>query len=147
MPVNRPINIPSVVREVEEVFMRYESALLTNDFSVLDEMFLESPVTIRYGVADIQYGNAQLRAFRAAQVAFERCLFETHISTFGDDIAVASTLFRRADAPNEIGRQMQTWLKTSRGWRIAAAHVSVVQTNMKNSDIPDLGASPAPQTA
>lgn len=120
------INIPEVLAEVEQVFTRYEAALLANDTEVLDQMFLQSPVTIRYGVADIQYGNEELRAFRTKQTAFARRLFETRIATFGENLATASTLFERDDTPGQIGRQMQTWLKTATGWRIVAAHVSMV---------------------
>ena len=49
------------------------------------------------------------------------------ITTFGRDFAVAATLFRRANAPGKIGRQMQTWVRTADGWRVAAAHVSVIE--------------------
>jgi hypothetical protein len=48
------------------------------------------------------------------------------ITTFGRDFAVASTLFRRPGAPGKIGRQTQSWVRTGGGWRVAAAHVSII---------------------
>lgn len=125
MVADRDIDIPAVLAEVKAVFARYEAALLANDTEVLDQMFLTAPTTIRYGVAEVQHGNDELRAFRATQAPFERRLYDTVITTYGNDMAVASTLFQREDAPHQTGRQMQTWLRTSQGWRIVAAHVSV----------------------
>ena len=29
-------------------------------------------------------------------------------------------------APGRVGRQMQTWVRTPGGWRVAAAHVSII---------------------
>ncbi|TVP73796.1 MAG: oxalurate catabolism protein HpxZ [Rhodobacteraceae bacterium] len=120
------INIPEVMAEVRAAFDRYEAALLKNDTEILDAMFLPSDDMIRYGVADIQYGPEELRAWRAHQSPFERRLFDTRIVTYGRDVAIAATLFCRSDAPDDIGRQMQTWLHTKDGWRIVAAHVSTV---------------------
>jgi hypothetical protein len=48
------------------------------------------------------------------------------ITTYGRDFAVASTLFYRATAPGKVGRQMQTWVRQPAGWRVVAAHVSVI---------------------
>ncbi|MGY4367250.1 hypothetical protein ACVW1A_003315 [Bradyrhizobium sp. LB1.3] len=28
--------------------------------------------------------------------------------------------------PGKVGRQMQTWVKFPEGWRVAAAHVSII---------------------
>jgi hypothetical protein len=28
--------------------------------------------------------------------------------------------------PGKVGRQMQTWVRFSEGWRVVAAHVSVI---------------------
>jgi hypothetical protein len=53
-------------------------------------------------------------------------LRNTTITTFGDEMAVASTEFTRENS-ERIGRQMQTWVKFPFGWRIVAAHVSVMQ--------------------
>jgi hypothetical protein len=50
----------------------------------------------------------------------------TVITTYGHDFAVASTLFYRESAPGKVGRQMQTWARFPEGWRVVAAHVSLI---------------------
>lgn len=119
-------NDPDTLAEVTAVFHRYETALLCHDQQALDAMFLPSPHTVRYGVAEIQHGIEEVRRFRATQAPFQRTLLRTVITTFGRDMAVASTLFHRPDTPDQIGRQMQTWIRTGAGWQIAAAHVSMM---------------------
>ena len=122
------VDDPEVVREVEQAFWRYEQALMTNDVAALGALFRDDPRTIRYGGAEILYGHAEIQAFRAARspVGLARTLERTVITTFGRDCAVASTLFRRASAPGKVGRQMQTWVRFAEGWRIVAAHVSMI---------------------
>lgn len=120
------INDPKTLAEVVEIFHKYEAALLANDAETLDALFLHEPTTIRYGVAENQYGIDQIRAFRSAQKPFTRSLLQLVITTYGTDFATASTLFYRDDFPGQIGRQMQTWIKTIPGWRVAAAHVSMI---------------------
>jgi hypothetical protein len=121
-----PTNDPDTLAEVTAVFYRYEAALLRHDPQALDAMFLPSPQTVRYGVAEVQYGIEEVRQFRATQSAFDRSLSRTVITTYGPDMAIASTLFHRPDFPGQIGRQMQTWIRTGAGWQIAAAHVSMM---------------------
>ncbi len=82
---------------------------------------------MRYGVAEVQYGIDEVRRFRATQKPFERTLSRTLITTYGRDMAIASTLFHRPDFPGQVGRQMQTWVRTPEGWRVAAAHVSMMR--------------------
>jgi extradiol dioxygenase family protein len=48
------------------------------------------------------------------------------ITTYGRDAAVASTLFYRDSLPGKVGRQMQTWVRFPDGWKVAAAHVSII---------------------
>ena len=122
------IDIPAVKAEVEAAFAGYEKALVENDVAALDRFFLNSPTTIRYGVGENLYGYAEIAAFRAGRspAGLARTLERTIITTYGRDCAVASTLFRRANAQGKVGRQMQTWLRTSEGWRIVAAHVSII---------------------
>ena len=121
-----PHEDPEALAEVTAVFHRYEAALLRNDVAVLNGMFLASERTVRYGVAEVQYGIDEIRQFRARQSPFDRSLAQTLITTFGRDLAIAATLFHRKDAPGQIGRQMQTWIRTDKGWLIAAAHVSMM---------------------
>lgn len=122
------INHKETLAEVEAVFERYERALVGNDIAVLDELFLDSPTTIRYGGAENLYGIDAIRAFRAQRPAtgLARQLSDTVITCYGRDMAVASTLFYRDTAPGKVGRQMQTFIRTAAGWKVAAAHVSVI---------------------
>lgn len=120
------VNDPETLSSATAMFELYEAALLANDNAVLETMFLPSPLTIRYGVAEVQHGYEEIRAFRKVQAPFERRLSRTVITTYGTDFAIASTLFFRDDFPGEVGRQMQTWVRTDDGWKVAAAHVSMM---------------------
>lgn len=124
------INDPKVHAEVMAVFARYEQALISNDVAVLDELFWQSEHTIRYGGGENLYGAAEILAFRNARPSsgLERTLSRTVITTYGTDFATASTLFERETAPGKSGRQMQTWVRMADGWRVVAAHVSVIDT-------------------
>jgi hypothetical protein len=119
------LNLPDVVAEVSAAFAAYEQALVTNDVAVLDELFWDSPHTIRYGATESLYGYAAIQAFRAARpsVGLERTLRNTVITTFGRDLATANTEFERN---GRIGRQSQTWARMPEGWRVVSAHVSVL---------------------
>ena len=122
------VNEPDVKAEIEALFAAYERALVGNDVAALDGFFVASDEVIRYGGAENLYGIAEIRAFRAARpsVGLARTLERTQITTYGRDLAIAATLFRRDNAPGRIGRQMQTWVRLPQGWRIVAAHVSVI---------------------
>ena len=121
------IDLPEVVAEVGAAFEDYEKALVSNDVATLDAMFRKDKRTIRYGVAENLYGHEEVAAFRAARPAINlaRERSRTVITTFGRDFAVASTLFRR-EGGNKLGRQMQTWVRLDEGWRVVAAHVSLI---------------------
>ena len=122
------IDLPEVLAEVKEQFARYEKALVTNDVAVLDELFRADPRTLRYGVAENLYGYDAIMAFRAARspAGLMRRTEKTVITAYGRDTAVASTLFYRDTAPGRVGRQMQTWIRFPEGWRVVAAHVSII---------------------
>ena len=121
------VNIPEVLAEVTAVFARYEDALVNNKVEVLDELFWDSPATVRYGVAENLIGIDAIRAFRAARLAtgLARRLANTVITTYGRDTATAMTEFQR-DGSTRIGRQSQTWVRMPQGWRVVAAHVSLI---------------------
>jgi hypothetical protein len=123
------VDLPEIVAEVTAAFARYEQALVSNDVATLDELFHKDPRTIRYGGTETLYGYHAIKAFRAARspAGLARTLSKTVITTYGHDFAVASTLFRRASAPGKIGRQMQTWVRLPQGWRVVAAHVSMIE--------------------
>jgi hypothetical protein len=126
------IDLPEVVAQVRAAFERYEQALVTNDVAALDAMFHDDPRTIRYGGAENLYGFREIEAFRAARspAGLARTIAKTVITTYGHDFAVASTLFRRASTPGKVGRQMQTWVRFPEGWRVVAAHVSLIDEAM-----------------
>jgi hypothetical protein len=113
---------------VAAAFARYENALVTNDVATLQELFWRSEHTIRYGIAENLYGSSEISSFRAARlpVGLMRRISRTVITTYGRDFATASTLFERDTVPGKIGRQMQTWAKLPEGWRVVAAHVSLI---------------------
>ncbi len=122
------IDLPDVVAEVTAAFEAYERALVTNDVAALDAVFRHDPRTIRFGVGENLFGYENIKAFRAARSPKDlaRTLSQTVITAYGRDLAVASTLFRRDTAPGKVGRQMQTWVRFPEGWRVVAAHVSVI---------------------
>ena len=122
------VDLPEVLTEVTAQFARYEKALVSNDVAVLDELFRDDPRTLRYGGGENLYGYQAITAFRAGRspVGLMRRTDRTVITAYGRDMAVASTLFYRDSAPGKVGRQMQTWVRFAEGWKIVAAHVSVI---------------------
>lgn len=122
------LNRPDVMAQMQAVFARYEDALINNRVEVLDELFWDSPSTVRYGIRENLYGHAAIKSFRAGRApqGLSRTLRNTVITTYGDSFATAMTEFQR-DGGNRIGRQSQTWMKTPAGWRCVAAHVSLME--------------------
>jgi hypothetical protein len=127
-PENIPINLPDVVAEVTAVCERYEHALVHNDLKVLDELFWNSPHTLRYGYAENLYGFEAIHQYRAAQpnTKLVRTLLKQTIVTYGHDFATCNLEFQLLGA-SSTGRQSQTWMRTPEGWRVVAAHVSTLQ--------------------
>ena len=129
MSTTLAINLPTVLAEVETVFARYEDALVYNRVEVLDELFWHSPHTVRYGSGENLVGFEAIAAFRAGRspAGLARRLARTVITTFGNDLATAMTEFQR-DGSSALGRQSQTWVRLPEGWRVVAAHVSLLAT-------------------
>ncbi len=121
------INLPDIVAEVTAAFERYEAALVSNDVAVLDTLFWNSPHTLRYGASENLYGYDAIREFRAQRSSqgLARRVLRTAIVTYGRDFATANLEFQR-DGSDRIGRQSQTWMRTPQGWRVVAAHVSLM---------------------
>ncbi|AMG45789.1 oxalurate catabolism protein HpxZ [Achromobacter ruhlandii] len=121
------INLPAVVAEVTMAFARYEAALVNNQVDVLDELFWDSPHTLRYGAGEHLYGYDAIRAFRAGRSpqGLARRVLRTAITTYGHDFATTNIEFQR-DGSDRIGRQSQTWMRTPQGWRVVSAHVSLM---------------------
>ena len=121
------LNLPEIKKEVTQAFERYEKALNENDQAVLNELFWNSPHTLRYGIAEQLYGYEAIKGFRAGRPAIDlrRDLLKVVITTYGTDFATASCEYRRLET-GRLGRQMQTWMRTPAGWRVVAAHVSLL---------------------
>ncbi len=122
------IDLPEVVAEVRKAFDAYEDALVNNKVDTLNALFRDDRRTIRYGVNEVLYGYDAIKSFRVARspVGLGRTISQTVITTYGRDFATASTLYERPPAAGKIGRQMQTWVKFPEGWRVVAAHVSLM---------------------
>ena len=121
------VNIPEIVADLKSAFGRYEKALNENDIGVLDEMFWNSPHTVRYGVAEQLYGHAEIAGFRAGRptIDLRRELLKVVITTYGRDFGTASCEYRRLETGRR-GRQMQTWMRIDGAWKVVAAHVSLL---------------------
>jgi hypothetical protein len=121
------INIPEVLAEVTAVYARYERALVSNDVATLDELFWNDARVLRYGATENLYGYDAIKGFRSARspLNLERTVLKTVIVTYGRDLATANIEFQRKTTV-AIGRQSQTWLRTDAGWRVVAAHVSLL---------------------
>ena len=122
------INLAEPLAELTACFERYEVALMANDVATLDALFAPGPHTIRYGMAENLYGGDEILAFRKGRpsAGLARTLSRTVITTYGTAFGVASTLFHRATSPGKVGRQMQSWVRFADGWRVVAAHVSLI---------------------
>jgi hypothetical protein len=120
------INLPNVVAELSAIFQRYEAALMDNDVATLNGFFWDSENTLRYGIGENLYGVNAIKSFRGAGgKPPARLLKHTVISSFGRDFATVNTEFHR-EGWNRCGRQSQTWVRRPEGWRIVAAHVSII---------------------
>jgi hypothetical protein len=73
------------------------------------------------------YGHDEIASFRSGRPAMDltRDLRNTVMTTYGRDLATANTEFERVGGKIP-GRQSHVWLRTDDGWRIAAAHVSLL---------------------
>ncbi len=120
------VDDPAVRDEVGAAFAGYEKALMTNDIATLDAFFWRSELALRFGVGESLFGHEAIAAFRSARGGSpQRRLRNTKITSFGQDYAVATTEFNRADDAR-LGRQSQVWVRFPElGWRIVSAHVSL----------------------
>lgn len=121
------VNVPEVLSEVKTNFDRYERALNENDLAVLNELFWDSPHTLRYGINEQSYGYEAITGFRAGRPSIDlrRELLKVVITTYGSDFATASCEYRRLETGRH-GRQMQTWVRVNGAWKVVAAHVSLL---------------------
>jgi hypothetical protein len=123
------INDPDTVAELQELYPRYEQALVSNDVGTLIDMFWASPYVARFGPTETLYGIDEIEAFRKGRPAVNlaRTITRLEIVTFGKDFASITAAFeRQAEARVIRGRQSQTWARLPEGWRIVFAHVSLL---------------------
>jgi hypothetical protein len=123
------VNDPQTLAELQSVFDAYEAALLRNDIAALNEFFWSDPRILRYGIAEHSLGHAAICEYRshAQPVNPARQLQRPLLMTFGFSTGSACTEFV-APGTRGVGRQTQTWIRFTEGWRIVAAHVSQLQT-------------------
>lgn len=121
------IDDPEALAEMQTVFQRYETALMENDVAVLDELFFDSPHTVRYGPAENLYGFEEIARYRTGRnvTNIARKLVRVAITTYGRNMAVANCEYERL-SDGRRGRQSQTWLRFPDGWRVVSAHVSLL---------------------
>jgi hypothetical protein len=119
------IDEPYVITEVRQAFEAYERALMADDVVAMDALFHDAPTTVRYGVGEVLYGAAEIRAFRAGRGGSpQRRLGRLAISSYGRDFATANVEFFR-EGSERRGRQSQTWVRFPDGWKVVCAHVSL----------------------
>ena len=123
------IDLPEVVAELTAAFEEYEHALLSNGPDVLIRLFWRDPRTVRYGVAENLYGSDAIATFRHKRAerggAPQRKTTRRQITTYGRDFGTTNIEYVRTET-GKTGRQSQTWMRTPEGWRIVAAHVSML---------------------
>jgi len=124
------INDPATVAELAALYPRYEQALVTNDVETLTAMFWTAPEVMRFGVTENLYGFEELEAFRKSRpsVGLARTVKRLDIVAFGTDFGSITLEFERAAKDGKLihGRQSQVWVRLPEGWRIVAAHVSLL---------------------
>ena len=121
------INDPQVLAEVNESFQRYQDAIISNDVDVLNELFWDNDLTLRYGTGENLYGHDAIAGFRSARnpATISRVETKRVVTTYGRDYATTNIEFTRQ---GKLGRQSQAWVRMPEGWRIVAAHVSYMDT-------------------
>ena len=119
------INDAATLAELNAAFDTYEDALVHNKVEVLNELFWDHALTLRFGARENLFGTGQIKAFRASRpgVSLNREIIDRHVVAFGTDMGVANITFTRSIEPR-IGRQSQTWVRFAEGWRVVSAHVS-----------------------
>src|ERR1700682_474740 len=123
------INDPETVAELQALYPQYETALVTNDAETLTGMFWASPHVTRFGITENLYGIEEIAAFRKSRPSanLARNVRRLDIVTFGRDTGTITLEFERTmNGKTVSGRQSQIWVRLPEGWRIVAAHVSIL---------------------
>jgi hypothetical protein len=123
------VNDPEAIAELQELYPKYEAALVTNDAETLTRMFWASPHAMRFGIAENLYGIDEIEEFRKGRspANLSRTVRRLEIVTFGRDFGSITLEFERTVNGKIIsGRQSQVWVRLPEGWRIVSAHVSIL---------------------
>jgi hypothetical protein len=127
------VNDPTAHRELSALYPLYEKALMENDAETLTRMFWASPLAMRFGATENLYGIDEIEVFRKARpaVGLARRITRLDIVTFGKDFGSVTLEFERESQSEGVpkvihGRQSQVWVRLEEGWRIVAAHVSLL---------------------
>jgi len=123
------IDDPATERELREIYPEYERALVENDVETLTRLFWSSPLAMRFGVSENLYGMEEIEAFRKARpgAGLARTITRLDVVTFGTECGSVTLEFERTVEDETVrGRQSQVWVKFPEGWRIVAAHVSLL---------------------
>jgi hypothetical protein len=124
------INDPATIAELSALYPLYEEALVKNDAETLTKMFWDSPHVMRFGVTENLYGTEEIEAFRKARpsAGLARTVKRLDIVAFGKDHGSVTLEFERNAPDGRLirGRQSQVWVRFDEGWRIVAAHVSLL---------------------
>ena len=119
------INDPALLAEVTAAFQEYERALMADDLEAMDALFHDAPTTNRFGVGEVLWGIEAIREFRKGRGGSpQRRLGHVAITVYGDAFATADAEFFR-EGSERRGRQSQSWVKFSEGWKVVSAHVSL----------------------
>ncbi len=118
---------PAVLAEARAVFDRYEAAIGGNDTATLDAIFWADARTVRFGVTEILYGHAAIRAFRATVAKYApRAARKIHMVAFGQDMVATHLEYERLDS-GLVGRETKIMVRLpGLGWRVVSAHVSLL---------------------
>ena len=136
LPDEPVLDAAAVVAEVRSAFEAYERALIGNDVAAMDAAFWDDGRVVRFGIAEIQHGYAEVAAWRATAtpVPTSRLHERVVVTAFGSDLAVVSLEFRNGDATRG-GRQSQVWARLADGWKVVHAHVSMLsRTEVPRAD-------------
>jgi hypothetical protein len=123
------VNDPETMGELQALYPEYEKALVTNDVDTLTRMFWASPHAMRFGAGENLYGIEEIESFRKGRspANLARTIRRLDVVTFGKDYGSVTLEFERtANGKTTSGRQSQVWVRLPEGWRIVAAHVSII---------------------
>ena len=110
-------------------FEAYETALVGDDAKAINGFFWNSTDTIRFGIADYEFGYDEIVKWRTQHwsIAPGRTLINTKIMVLSDSVGVVTTQFKYPDR-EILGLQTQVWKRFENGsWLVVSAHVSEIK--------------------